>query len=230
MTWRTLIPFALGVLLAVAGVQLGQWQLRRADEKAALQARIDQMARRPATALAVGEAPDAWQPVILRGVWLEGADFLIDNRVQGGRPGYHVVSVLRLDDGRLVLVNRGWTPAGRDRTQLPRLPVPGGRVEVSGVVRIPEAAPFQLSEAGSGHLRQHLVPSEIGEVIGQRVVPWVVLQAPQAGEPLVRDWPRPDAGIDRHKGYAVQWFGLATLAAGLTFYFGWRRWARGEQA
>jgi surfeit locus 1 family protein len=33
-------------------------------------------------------------------------------------------------------------------------------------------------------------------------------------------WPRPDAGVERHRGYAFQWYSLAALIAGLTVYFG----------
>jgi len=231
MRLRIVLPYVLGVVLAATGVQLGQWQLRRAGEKATLQAQLDQMASRPPSLLSDRQNPEAWQPVVLKGQWLPGADFLIDNRVYNGRPGFHVVSALTLDDGRVVLVNRGWTPARSNRSDLPRVPPPDGAARVEGVVHYPEARPFRLAaDPAEGHLRQHLVAEEIGAAIGRAVMPWVVLQAPEAAEPLVRDWPRPDAGIDRHRGYAVQWFGLATLAAGLTGFFGWRQFFRGRQA
>ena len=41
----------------------------------------------------------------------------------------------------------------------------------------------------------------------------VAVGAPAAGEVLVRNWPAPDTGIDKHRGYAVQWYALAAMAA-----------------
>jgi len=48
------------------------------------------------------------------------------------------------------------------------------------------------------------------------VAPWIVLQTSAAADGLVRDWPLPAAGIERHRGYAFQWYALAALAAVLT--------------
>ena len=50
---------------------------------------------------------------------------------------------------------------------------------------------------------------------GLRLAPFLVQQTgPQvAGDPIVRDWPAPDNGIDKHRGYAVQWYALAAMAA-----------------
>ena len=59
---------------------------------------------------------EEWQPVSMRGVWLADRTILIDNRVHGGRPGYHVMTPLRLDDGEVVLVRRGWVAVGPDRS------------------------------------------------------------------------------------------------------------------
>jgi len=45
---------------------------------------------------------------------------------------------------------------------------------------------------------------------------------------LVREVPRFDAGVERHRGYAVQWYALAVLSAALTAIFGWRAARRDE--
>jgi surfeit locus 1 family protein len=42
--------------------------------------------------------------------------------------------------------------------------------------------------------------------------PIVIQQTNDAGDGLVREWDRLDAGADRHRGYALQWFSLAALA------------------
>jgi cytochrome oxidase assembly protein ShyY1 len=33
------------------------------------------------------------------------------------------------------------------------------------------------------------------------------------GERLVREWPAPGTGVDKHRGYAFQWYALAAMAA-----------------
>ena len=170
--------------------------------------------------------------MVLRGRWLVTDPVLIDNRGYRRQPGYHVVGGFELEDGRTVLVNRGWLAAGGDRRQLPSIaPPPKGVVDVIGVVREPETEPFRLAaDLADSRLRQNLIPHEIAALLDRPVATWVLMQTGELGDGLVRDWPRPDAGIERHQGYAFQWFGLAALAAGLTGFFGWRRVRNGRPA
>ncbi len=226
-----LLPLLAGLAVALAGLLLGQWQLRRAGEKSALQAVIERRAGEPPLGLAAGVVPEEWRRVVLRGRWLPTAPILVDNRVHQGRPGYHVIAPLELQDGRVVLVNRGWIAAAMDRSRLPQIELLRGGVELEGVVRRPQKSPFRLAQDdGNSRLRQNLVPAEIATLLGRPVEGWIVLQQGAARDGLVRDWPRPDAGIERHQGYALQWFGLAALAAGLTLFFGFRRMRDGHAA
>ena len=39
----------------------------------------------------------------------------------------------------------------------------------------------------------------------------------------LREWPRPDERADRHRSYALQWFGFAIASLGIWVYFLWRR-------
>ena len=214
----------------VVGVQLGQWQLRRADEKSVLQQTIDARTAAPQRDVGSADSLPEWQPVLVSGYWIDGQHVLIDNRVHEGRVGFHVVAPLALDDGRAVLVNRGWIAAGRDRSALPAIAFDGSRVELAGRIRIPQAEPFRLAEDSKAErVRQHLVPAEIEQILGRTLQPWVIEQTSDSADGLVRDWPRPDAGIDRHRGYAVQWFGLAALAGGLSAFFGFRSLKRGNE-
>ena len=52
----------------------------------------------------------------------------------------------------------------------------------------------------------------------------VVIEATEgAGEGLVREWPRPDTGAEKHRIYMMQWYAFAALAAGLWAWFSWRK-------
>lgn len=211
------VPLVAGLVVALIGVQLGNWQLRRAEEKSGLGARIAVAAAAPAVPLAVRETVE-WRNVVVTGEWLSRGAILVDNRVHGGRPGYHVVAPVQLaGGGEVVLVNRGWLAAGPDRSKLPEMPGGVGPVRLEGVVRRPEDKPFTLGDRpGQGRLWQVLDLPAYRQATGLAVADVVVYQAGPDGDGLVRDWPRPEAGIDRHRGYAVQWYGLAAAAAVMT--------------
>ncbi|ENO86400.1 SURF1 family protein [Thauera linaloolentis] len=248
---RLLLPLLAGALVTAAAVALGNWQVRRAQEKAELQAVLDAAARRPALRLAalpgIGGL-EAGRVLRLEGEWLPAAGVFLDNRTHAGRAGYHVLMPLRLADGSgAVLVNRGWVSAGADRGVLPAVPADPGRVVVDGRLQVPEADAFTLARAGQGtqgrvwqvldmaRLAERSVVEGGGAVLplcpGQAgdaacFAPWLVLQTSASGDGLVRDWLLPAAGIDRHRGYAFQWYALAALAAALTGAHAWRVFLR----
>ena len=221
------VPPLAGLALALLTLQLGNWQLGRADEKTALQARIElAAAAAPLPDGATDDAPD-WRTVTLRGEWLSEATIYLDNRVRSGRVGYELLTPLRLDGGGWVLVDRGWIAAGRERSALPHAPPPSARAELTGTVRRPESKPFALAaDAVQGRVWQFIDVAQYRERTGIAVRDWIVQQTSAAPDGLVRDWPRPDAGIDRHRGYAVQWYALAALSLALTLAYLFRRVAR----
>ena len=221
------LPYVVGVALCVTAVQLGLWQTRRAEQKIALGAQLAAGERAVPggdEALAAGAE---WTRVRLSGRWLAAKGIFVDNRVHQGRAGYHVVMPLLLNSGQAVLVKRGWVAAGADRSILPSIVSPAGVVTIDGRIRVPEARPYTLAaQAGAGPLWQYLDVAAYRAWSGLPVMDVVVEQSSASDDALVRDWPRPDLGVDRHRGYAVQWFGLAALAAGLCGWFGWKRWQK----
>jgi cytochrome oxidase assembly protein ShyY1 len=104
---------------------------------------------------------------------------------------------------------------------------PTGEVTINGRVRLPEAKPYTLADApGEGARWQYVDLAAYRAWSKLAVIDEVLEQTDPSTDGLIRDWPRPDLGVDRHRGYAVQWFGLAALSAGLCGWFGWRRWRR----
>lgn len=223
------IPVVAGIAVALVGVQLGNWQGRRAEDKTRLHEHLVAAAAAPAVPLQ-GTVVEAWQRVRLEGEWLPQGTIFLDNRMQAGRPGFYVLTPLRLGaGGETVLVSRGWVAAGPDRTRLPDLPAVTGAAQIEGVVRFPEGKPFTLSDhPGEGRLWQVLDLPAYRQVFHMPVLAFVVYQTSEGGDGLVRDWPSPDAGIDRHRGYALQWYGLAAAAAAMTGLYVRRTWWRKE--
>jgi len=185
-------------------VSLGVWQLRRATEKEALQERLDRAAAAPPVALParpVAAEAIALRRVVARGEYADRYTILLDNRVHRGRAGFHVVSPLRIAGGAIyVLVDRGWVAAGRTREDLPRVATPAGEQTVEGLAVVPSARVYELSaDTVEGRVWQNLVLD--------RYRGWSKLEL----QPIVIQQTN-DAGADRHRSYALQWFGFATLA------------------
>ena len=234
-----LLPTLLAVAVVAAAVSLGQWQLRRADEKREMQARIDAAAR----AAPISVAPAPVDPatldgrrVVVRGRWVPERTVFIDNRTYKGVAGFHVVTPVKIADSELhVLVMRGWVardPANRLR--LPAVPAAQGTVEIEGLAQARIAQVLELRAApapGAGErIWQNLDYARFEQWSGLRLEPVVIRQSQDAtdADGLVRDWPTGGADVDKHLGYAFQWFLLAAVTTGLwTYYFFFRR--RGDR-
>jgi len=225
---RALLVGVATLLGVVLTANLGAWQLRRAAQKIALQDAIESRAALPA--LAVNELastpalaePQLHRALRLRGRWLAERTVFLENRQMHGRVGFYVVTPLQLERGAL-LVQRGWVPRDLlDRTRLPAVPTPAGDVEVQGHIAPPPAKLYEFAPGGAGPIRQNLDLGAFAAETGLQLLPISVLQADSpstAGDGLLREWPRPAVDVQKHYGYAFQWFALCALMAGLYVWF-----------
>jgi surfeit locus 1 family protein len=228
---RPLVASGAALAAVVLTVSLGNWQLRRADEKLALQAawdRAEQAAPLPVSgsdiATVAGRLPLRVQ---VRGRFLFDDEVWLDNRQMDGRAGLMLVTPLRLADGAVVLVNRGFAARDpRDRSRLPAVVRPEGELTVEGLAVAHAARVLQLGEnapAGDRPLVwQNLAYDAFERASGLAVARWMVQQTGGADDGLLRNWPRLSAGVDKHHGYALQWYALAALITALTVFFGLR--------
>jgi len=229
-----LVPTIATVVAIAVCVAAGTWQFTRMIEKENLRARYDAaQAAAPLRLETLGDAPDwntlRYRPVVAEGEYLASAQILIDNRVHEGRAGYHVVTPLKLRDGRAVLVDRGWIAPGATRAQLPSAPPPAGLARVAGRVALPGAGPLALGrDVVSGAVWPHLDPARFAQATGIAVLPIVIEAMPSSFAPNepVPDWPAPDFGIDKHRIYMVQWYAFAALALVLWIVLNARRSGR----
>ena len=211
------------VALAAAGgvivtAWLGNWQLDRAAEKLALQQRMDLAQHQPALHLPsepVAADTLLYQRVEARGEFRPELTILLDNRVHEGVVGYEVITPLRLAQGDLhVLVNRGWVKAPRTRQELPAVITPAGQVRVEGIALPPSKRYLELSShTVSGAVWQNLDLKRFAAAYNTALQPIVLQQRNDAGDGLLRTWRRPDAGVDTHRAYALQWFVMSVLIA-----------------
>lgn len=187
-----------------------------------LGARLEQLARAPAISVSTRDLAAAdveLRRVVARGTLAPKYTVLIDNRLRQGVAGYHVVTPLHLGEGRYVLVNRGWVAAGADRSRPPQFATPQEEITVTGLAVVPTGRFLELSgSVAEGRVWQNLTLERYRGAIPIAIQPFVIQQAPEGapGDGLVREWPPPDFGVEKHYGYAFQWFSLA--AAILVFW------------
>lgn len=215
--WPTLAA-AAGIALTLA---LGHWQLGRGQEKTALSAQLEQLAREPAinvSAVELNARDVQWRRVEARGFFEPKYVVFIDNRVKHGVAGYQVMMPLKLGDGsRYILVNRGWVAGTGDRSRLPEVRTPPGTVSVSGLAVVPASRFFELSTGvAEGRVWQNLTLERYRQAVPIAIQPFVIQQDSALDDGLAREWDPPDLGVAKHYGYAFQWFALA--AAILVFY------------
>ena len=221
-----LIPFIAALIIAAIGILLGNWQQGRAAQKAALQAR--EVARGAAPPLVLGSATASATPadtaglefrrVRMSGEFVASWPVFLSNRPMNGQPGYVLAMPFKIAGGSThVLVLRGWLPRQAEYGKLPPFSTPQGVVTVEGQA---VASAGKVMELGGpealkpGGLLQNLAPQDLARASGLALAPFLVQQtAPAtAGDKLARDWPQPASGIDKHRGYAFQWYALAAMA------------------
>jgi surfeit locus 1 family protein len=227
---RRVVIMVAAVLGVVLTANLGAWQLRRAAQKIALQDALESRSHLPAlSASELAGVPDDveaqhYRAVHLRGTWLPERNVFLENRQMEGRVGFYLVTPLQLESRKqTVLVQRGWVPRDmRDRTLLPTIATPAGLVDVAGHIAPPPARLYEFAPSTSGVIRQNLDLGEFAAETGLSLAPLSVQQADSpatAGDGLLRQWPRPAVDVQKHYGYAFQWFALCALMTGLYVWF-----------
>ncbi|HTS53622.1 MAG TPA: SURF1 family protein [Burkholderiales bacterium] len=227
------VPTLAAVVAALATALLGNWQLNRAAEKALLQQRIDRAVGQ--SPIRLGAAPvdpvDVdYLPVEAGGEFKPDGTLYVDNRVRKGVPGYEIVTPLRIDGStRYVLVNRGWVKAGANRGQLPQVATPAGAVAVEGIALPGNPRLFELSSrVQAGPLWENVTVDRYRKVFGLDLQPIIIQQHNDLGDGLAREWSRPDAGVDRHRAYALQWFSMCAAIIVIYVIVNVRRASRGQ--
>ena len=215
------------LLTAALTFSLGQWQLSRAAQKIALQASLDQKKALPPLVNAdiVAVTQDAEKLVDRRielsGHWLSEKSVYLDNRPMNAKPGFWVMTPLVLSGSdKAVLVQRGWIPRNfEDRTALVQIETPEQTVTLLGRMAPAPAKLYAFKGADAGRIRQNLDIAVFAAETGLPLIPALVIQVDPASEGLQRDWAAPNTGVDKHYGYAFQWFGLCALVSGLYVWF-----------
>lgn len=230
LSWMRILVLLAAVVGVAVTASLGRWQLGRAAQKQAIaQARHDQAAQPELDGRTLAQHAQApvelealrYRRLALTGVWLAGHTVYLDNRQMHGRPGFYVLTPLRLQDSdAVVLVQRGWIPRNfQDRTALPALQTPEGPVTVHGQLVPWPSKVYDFGEMETGPMRQNLIFEDYRLQTRLPLLELSVQQSDADSEGLLRAWPEIASGVEKHYGYAFQWFGLSGLIALLYVWF-----------
>lgn len=216
---------------------LGQWQLNRAEYKQSLAAQMQARLKEPALGnqdliKAEDLSLDVHRSVRLQGRWLAERTVYLDNRPMQGRPGFWVYTPLQLEGSpRVMLVQRGWIPRDfADRTRLAPVETPAGLVELHGRLALSPGKLYAFQGEDRGRIRQNLDLADYRLETGLDLLGAIAIEQAPASEGLQRQWDAPDLGLDKHRGYAFQWFSLCALLVGLYVWFQWLAPARRARA
>jgi cytochrome oxidase assembly protein ShyY1 len=215
------IPFIAALVLALLGILLGNWQAGRAAQKLAVQEQLTARAAEPPVALGPAITPAAslaYRRVTVTGEFVAGWPLLLANRPMAGRAGYYLVMPFKIAGSNThVLVMRGWLPRAAEYGKLPAFATPSGTVTIEGTVVASAGQVMDLGESGAlapNAIVQNISPDAVARASGLALQPFFVQQTGPSlpGETLLRVWPSPTSGIDKHRGYAFQWYALAAMA------------------
>lgn len=242
-----------GTLLAVAAatvcVRLGFWQLDRLEQRVATNVLLEERMEAAPIAMTTARIDTAGLPyrrVELVGEYDHGREIVRAGRARQGTPGVHVLTPLRLADGSAVLVNRGWLPS-QDGATVDLAPFrEEGPVRLVGLaLPFPEArggdpraaaarAGEEIRVGEEGEFRRvwyRLDGEEVRAQYPYDVAPFYVQALPdEAAPPRPIRIPLPALDKGPHLGYAIQWFGFATIALGGWLILILRRGGRSDEA
>lgn len=220
---RAMLAFA--ALFLPLTVSLGFWQLQRADEKQALLS--EYRAREAAAPVSVDEIEPGgehqYRPATVSGHFINGRTLLLENRIRDGKPGYEVLTPLEYGPEKpLLWVNRGWVAGSYNRDELPDVPAVRGEVTLRGHLYRAVGKPFTAGEevwrSQWPQVFQNFDPELLASRLERPLFPYTLRLDQDSTAALQTGWEIVNVMPEKHTGYAVQWFAMATALVILSLF------------
>ena len=214
---RFFIPAFLIIATLALLISLGFWQLERADEKRAIE---DQIANANANDVELITDVDLlsekeYYHVRLQGSYIKDKQFIYDNQIVDQISGYYVLTPFVLKgDSRAILINRGFIPWNGRRDQIADIDIGAKIAEVKVQISKPvKRMELKASEITQDFpvLVQALDVDEMSAIASLDFANIVGLLSPESENGFVRKWDPYTGSIERHIGYAIQWFLMALV-------------------
>ena len=214
---RFFIPAFLIIATLALLITLGFWQLDRADQKRAIE---DQVANANANIAELITDVDLlsekeYYHVHLQGSYIKDKQFIYDNQIVDQIPGYYVLTPFVLKgDSKVILINRGFIPWNGRRDQIADIDIGAEitevKVQISKPVKRIELKTDQI-KPNFPVLIQALDLVKMSAIASLDFASTVGLLSPESKNGFVRQWEPYTGSIERHIGYAIQWFLMALV-------------------
>ena len=219
MSLRFILPSILITATFAFLVSLGFWQLERADDKRSIEASIKQANTGSVELIKKEEGLQSkeYYEVRLQGKYLSDKQFIYDNQIVDQVSGYYVLTPYALDgQSKSILINRGFIPWNGRRDKLANIVVEQDsreiKVQISKPIKRMELKP---SEVGIQFpvLIQSIDLQDMADRAKVDFSSVIGLLDASASNGFIRKWEPYTGSIEKHIGYAVQWFLMALVLA-----------------
>lgn len=222
---RFILPLIFGIVGTAILASLGTWQVRRLTWKEAILAEIDARIVAAPVALPASPAPetDRFLPVRASGTITQDELHVLVSVKKVG-PGYRIISAFETEEGRRILLDRGFVFTPRKDAVRPEV-----QATITGNLHWPdEIDKYTPDNDIDGNIWfSRDVPTMAKALETEPVL--LIARETSENDPSVTPLPVDSAGIPNdHLQYAVTWFGLATVWVIMTLYFMWRQRAPKE--
>ena len=217
MSYRLLFPSILILATMAFLVSLGFWQLDRADQKRTIEASI-QKANTGVVELIVNQNEllnKEYYEVRLQGSYIGDKQFIYDNQIVDQASGYYVLTPFVLTgQSNAIMINRGFIPWNGRRDQFDDIAVDSAfrevKIQVSRPIKRIELKTSDISNQFPV-LIQAIDFDVIEEISSTSFVDVIGLLDPSSDDGFVRKWEPYTGSIEKHIGYAIQWFLMALV-------------------
>jgi surfeit locus 1 family protein len=219
MSRQMIVPLLIGLLGLVIFGGLCTWQLQRLAWKEGELARIETMIAAPPVALpdVVTEASDEYRPVIVTGTILPEEIHILTSRAQRGA-GFRIIAVFQTENGRRILVDRGFVPERMMDTPRPAL-----RGTITGNLQWPDETDGAFTPEPDLKKNIWFARDLPRMAVALGAEPFLVVLNRDPGDGVVEVWPVSTSNIpNNHEEYALTWFLMGLVWLGMTGYWLWR--------
>jgi surfeit locus 1 family protein len=225
-TRKWVIATMLVLIGSAVCIRLGIWQLDRLAQRRVFNAHY--LETTTLSPLIIDADPKVdlttmeYRIITVMGVYDPVDQVVLRNQFHDNQPGYFLLTPLKLSDGTLIIIERGWIPSidNSNPSDWRKYDQPG-EVTINGIIRVgisqPEVGGVPDPEFAAGQTRldfwNNVNLERIGKQISGKLLPVFVQPNPDPA-PSVPPYPfQPTLDISEgpHFGYAIQWFTFAAL-------------------
>jgi len=226
-----LIPSLIVLAFVILMINLGFWQLDRANQKTDLLVLLaDDNITKVTDAKQIKTLPQ-YANVNLKGRYLSAPQLLLDNQIDNQVVGYHVFTPFLIEGlGTYIMVNRGWVAKDKldqrdfsvqtDTIVLqgklnhsPQVGIQLGEIELDKDQKIQVMTYFDRDKV-SKYLYENLC-KDLSCIVSHRVL----LLEKNQDQGFKREWQPVVMPPEKHIGYAVQWFSMTFVLIVLFVYW-----------